>query len=327
MYKFQLLLIGLLVFFSSKVVGKHDIYLKKVVRDDIVQISYEFVDKASSEKEQEFTKLISEAFQVYTELFKGLPRDLEGKEYNEFVVRVGQGKFIGGEADPKIIILTWSNNKLFGYATWKTLLLHELFHLWSAESFRYADAREHWFNEGFAEFYAYQTAAKLGIVSQEEVMSIAAHPIANYITAKNLGTLSMREAAKNNKSKFDNYFLVYNGGWVVAMVLDHEIRKSTESEKSLDNLMQWIYANFKRHEKLYSFEDILFGMKINYGIEANKFIAMYVQKENRIPISNYLNIGRVKWDSKFNQKRNYQHTYLYQTLGVSGYTSSSKKIH
>ena len=224
-------------------------YSKKDIEINGLQISYEFLDKASSEKELKITHFITRTYDSYADLFGGLPRNLYSTEYKDFSVWV---KHLGGEADPKVIIFTWSFERSFGYNNWKTLLMHEIFHLWSAESIRYVDGREHWFNEGSAEYYTLRAAAQLDLISSEEALSIAAHPIGYYSSSKGLENILMREAGKTNKTEFDNYFLVYNGGWIVAIVMDYKIRSMSKGKNSLNDLMKWMYKNFKRHEKLYS---------------------------------------------------------------------------
>ena len=173
----------------------------------------------------------------------------------------------------------------FGFGSWQTLLLHELFHLWSAESFRYKDGREHWFNEGVTEYYAFKAAVQLGLVSAEDMLSKAAFPIGYYSASEGIGKISMREAGKTNNTKFDNYFLVYHGGWVVAMIIDREIRERTGGEKSLDDLMRWMYEHFPRHQKLYTFSDIINGLKTVTNSDYTDFLSRYVDGVERIPVS------------------------------------------
>ena len=316
MNSFRFLLLTLLVLIGSLTYAKSTQLEARTIKNDIVQINYEFMDKASSQKEPEITKWVTQSFKIYQNIFGGLPVDKTGTAYNEYTMRVKHSHHLGGEADPQIVILNWSDKTLFGYANWKTLLLHELFHLWSAETIRYADPAEHWFNEGFAEYYAYRTAAQIGLISPEQALSIAAHPIGYYVSSKGVGEISMREAGKENRTKFDNYFLVYHGGWVVAMTLDHDIRSKTKGEKSLDDLMKWLYIHFQRHERLYTFKDILFGMKEATGIDYNDFFSDYIEGTTAIPVSDYFDLGKTGWDIEFNHSPYIKHKYLLQTLGV-----------
>jgi len=288
---------------------------EKRVQLDGLAINYQFMDDASANLETELNALITRAFAIYTELFNGLPRDKQGKEYSEFTLHVKQGTNMGGEADPGIIMLTWNNKQLFGLASWQTLLLHELFHLWSAESFRYEDGREHWFNEGFAEYYAYKTAVQLGLISERDMLSFAAIPIGHYFSSLGLRNISMRNAGKHNKTKFENYFLVYHGGWVVAMVLDHDIRKRTNDKANLDDLMRWMYTNFPREKSLYNIGDIIAGLNQLTKFDYHDFFELYVDGTEPLPLTKHLPISDALWAFEFKKRERAKFNRLYRTLG------------
>jgi len=313
---FQLLFALLLSLSSLPSSAEKTPFETRLIKNDSVQINYEFMDEASIHKEHEITDLITKSFGIYQGIFAGSPRDKAGNEYTDFTVRVNRGRYLGGEADPKIIMLTWSDEKAFGYASWQTILLHEVFHLWSAETIRYENSREHWFNEGFAEYYTYRTATQLGLYTPQEAIALAALPVGYYLSSQGLGDISMREAGRDNKTKFDNYFLIYNGGWVAAMVLEHDIRQKTNGAKSLDELMKWLYVNYQRHEKLYTFRDILSGIDEVTGINYNNFFNDYIAGKKSIPVSSYFDLGKASWDLQFNKKQSIQHKYIYQTLGI-----------
>lgn len=292
-------------------------YTEKQVKINGLTINYSFLDQLSSDKEPEVSKLVSDAFGVYSRLFGGLPRDLSGKEYSELSIHLKRGEYLGGEADPQIIMLTWSDEAMFGYSDWRTALLHEIFHLWSAESFKYKDSREHWFNEGFAEYYAFKTATGLGLIAPDKALSTAAYPIGFYSSAKGLGKLSMREAGKTNESKFANYFLIYHGGWVVAMILDLDIRTKTNGLKNLDDLMALLYKNFPRDQKLYKYDDIISSLKQSTGIDYTEFLSRYVNGKNTIPIADFLPLSDALWAYMLGAPDQNKYRLLYQTLGIS----------
>ncbi len=290
--------------------------ISKSVNTKNLKINYSFSNSELSQKELEITEIIGKGFETYNNLFGGKPRDTLNIEYNDFVVKIRHSSNLGGEADPKIIILNWSENTLFSSANWKTVLLHELFHLWNAESFRYKSGEEHWFNEGFTEFYTYQTAAKLGLISKETILSTSLIPIGSYLGTERFDNLSMREAGKNNKNKFENYFLVYHGGWVTAMILDYDIRTKTNNEKNLDNLMRWLYENFLRTERLYDMDDIVEGIRITTGLDYTNFFSKYVNGSEVIPVADYFDLGKALWSLQFNTKDKSKYSYLYETLGI-----------
>ena len=290
--------------------------MNQTIISGYLQINYEFLDEESLVKEAEFTEVITKSFALFKDLFGGNPRDTLDATYTDFTIKVSKTIDSGGEADPKSIVLNWSDNTTLGYGSWKTVLMHELFHLWNGETIRYKNGEEHWFNEGFSEFYAFQTAVRMGIVPPEEMLTTSALSIGYYTGSKGLGNISMRTAGINDKTKFDNFFLVYHGGWITAMVLDTDIRSRTNNEKSLDDLMKWLYAKFLRTDKLYNTDDIINGLKITTGLDYTKFYNKYIYDTEVIPVSKYFDPGKALWDLKWNKKEMPKHEYYYRALGI-----------
>ena len=289
---------------------------KHVVLKNIT-INYHFKDLKSLAKESEISQLVAKSFNSYTKMFRGLPRDTSGNTYSEISLHIKHGKYLGGEADPKFISITWNDEKQFGFATWQTILLHELFHLWNAESFRYQSGKEHWFNEGFTEYYTYKTAVQLGLISANDALTIAAKTIGFYSASKGLGTISMRDAGVSNDTKFNNYFLVYHGGWVVAFILDSDIRQRTNGEKSLDDLMRWMYSNYRRNKVLYNLEDLNKGLKRITNFNYIDFLESYVNGKATIPISDYFPLSDAFWAFEFKKTHRKEYSTLYKTLGIN----------
>ncbi|MCS4308486.1 putative metalloprotease with PDZ domain [Rheinheimera pacifica] len=318
MTKFYRLLAAMMLFWAcnSYAHNPSETVTKQTVTTGAITLHYEFADAQSLAKQQEFTAVITDGIRYYQQLFTGYPRDLAGKHYTDITVRIRHGKHLSGEADPKLLLLTWSDNTMFGIHTWQTLLLHEIFHLWSAESFRYQDGREHWFNEGFSEFYAFKAATQQGYVSQRDALAIAAQPLGFYYSAKGLGKVSLREAGKSNQAKRDNYFLLYHGGWVAAMLLDHDIRHKTANEHSLDKVMRWMYQYYPRNIKLYNNADIIEAIKASTGLDYQVFFTRYIEGTETLPVVEHFDLGKALWDFEFNPEQQHHHVYLYHTLGI-----------
>lgn len=273
--------------------------------------AFTFADQTAAQQRQAITTLIDQAYAEYVPIFGGLPRDEQGKPYQQLQVQVKSGALPGGEADPGVISITVSDKTLFGYASWQTLVLHEIFHLWSAESFRYASQQEQWFNEGVTDFYAYRTACRIGLITPQQALTIAALPLGYYSSADQ--PFSLRKAAEVSKTA--NYFLVYNGGWVTAMVLDMDIRQRTANQHSLDDLMRWLYQHKPRHKALYTQQDLLAGLKATTGLDYSGFFSRYIEGTEKIPVATYFNLGRAAWELAFGEMPSAQSQLLYQTLG------------
>ena len=100
------------------------------------------------------------------------------------------------------------------------------------------------------------------------------------------------------------------------MVLDTDIRSRTNNEKSLDDLMKWLYAKFLRTDKLYNTDDIINGIKITTSLDYTKFYNKYIYDTEVIPVSKYFDPGKALWNLKWNKKEMPKHEYYYRTLGI-----------
>ena len=127
----------------------------------------------------------------------------------------------------------------------------------------------------------------------------------------------MRKAGQNNKTKFQNYFLIYHGGWVVAMVLDHDIRKRTKEQACLDDLMRWMYLHFPRDKSLYQAKDILVGLASIVDYDYTPFYDKYINGKKTIPVSNYLPLSDALWAFEVKKHDQIKYRSLYNTLGFN----------
>ena len=148
------------------------------------------------------------------------------------------------------------------------------------------------------------------------MLTTSALSLGYYTGSRGLGNISIRDAGISDKTKFENFFLVYHGGWITAIVLDTDIRSRTNNEKSLDDLMKWLYAKFLHTDKLYNTDDIINGIKITTGLDYTKFYNKYIYDTEVIPVSKYFDGGKALWDLKWNKKEIPKHEYYYKTLEI-----------
>ncbi|HEY9228389.1 MAG TPA: hypothetical protein VIP11_17155, partial [Gemmatimonadaceae bacterium] len=188
--------------------------------------------------ESELRALLPGALSRYRELFGGLPLGSNGRPLDTVTVDITAAPVGEGTADAGIVRVAVGEVPAFGFYDWRLVLLHEVFHLWNGESFRYSSGAEQWFNEGITEFYTMQTAARLGVVDPLRAVDVTAIGLGFYGSAPDLGTRAIVDAASTPELKFRNYFLVYGGGWMAGLILDHDIRTRTRGRRSLDDLMR-----------------------------------------------------------------------------------------
>lgn len=244
----------------------------------------------------EATNVIRAGLDEYVGVFGGPPRDGVGQASRALTVRLSVGVSNEGDSDPGIVSLTIAERPLFGFYSWQLVLLHELFHLWSAGSFRYQDDREQWFNEGATEYYTLRTATRRGFVRPETAPAIAAMAAGFYASAPGLGRLSLREAGRTPANKRANYFLVYHGGWMAATLIDVDLRRRSNGTRSLDDLLRWLYQNRDAQTRRYTLDDLVTALRTRTGRDYGQFVSQYIDGTTTLPLSAYVDFGGAAFD-------------------------------
>ena len=255
-----------------------------------LKLELEFSDQATKSYTSRLVSLVDTFVVEGEKLFGGPPKKVNGEPYTSLKIRLSNG--LGGEASPEFIDFRISNLKAFGFIDWEIGLLHEVLHLWSGETFRYVDDQEQWFNEGVTEYLTFRIAAKLGIIKKQEIVSTFARPISTYLSAKGIGQHSLRSASKTDELKKAHYFLVYHGGFVAGMVLDHQIRSRSNREFTLENLMSYMYQTYSRDNQ-YSSNSILKLIQESMKLDFDTFFEKYIYGNSIIPIGDYFDIGQL----------------------------------
>jgi predicted metalloprotease with PDZ domain len=236
-------------------------------------------------------RVLRSGLEELTAVFKGPPRDPAGRPALTLTVNLSTAVAGEGDSDPGVLTVVAGEKPLFGFYSWQLMILHELVHLWSAETFRYRDDREQWFNEGVAEYYMLRTATRRGFVAPEAAPAIAAMAAGFYTSAPAAGRVSLREAGRTPANKREHYFLVYHGGWMAATLLDVDIRRRTQGMRSLDDLMRWLYLNRDAGGRRYGLDDLIRGLNAGTGIDYSAFIARYIDRADVLPLRAYLDFG------------------------------------
>jgi predicted metalloprotease with PDZ domain len=127
------------------------------------------------------------------------------------------------------------------------LLAHEMFHEWNGNLIARADPEElvYWFSEGFTDFYARRMLFRDGLVDAAEY--------AHLMESKCYALLTNPERTAPNDSIRAGFWrrpalgqLPYQRGDVVAMILDHAIRRRSRGRRSLDQVMRDLVREGRR---------------------------------------------------------------------------------
>lgn len=170
----------------------------------------------------------------------------------------------GLEHDNSTVMLTsrWSFRNRQSYKRWLGLVSHEFFHTWNIRRLRpkvlvnydfenenYFD--ELWVGEGVTSYYDDLALARSGITSQNEYISALSRQISSVESTpgRNVQSLALSShdawikyyrPDENSRNTSISY---YTKGSLAAFLLDMEIRRATEDKKSLDDVMQKLWAD------------------------------------------------------------------------------------
>lgn len=257
-----------------------------VVGEEKLRVRLNLHDEEVLAYEVNLTSLIRQAYRHFSDMMGGPPLRADGTSITELVLDVRQGR-LSGEAHPGRLELTLGPQKVFGFLDWRALVIHELLHLWNAETFRYADYREQWFNEGATEYLTFKALMKFGLVAQEEGPLLLVRAWGNYSSARGIGEISLREAGRKDRKK-GYYFLVYHGGLTACTALDYEIRSATGNKKSFEDLMRYLYVNHNHGNQKYNAVDLLKGLKAVSGVDFTDFFRRHIHGTEMIPIGRHV---------------------------------------
>lgn len=169
---------------------------------------------------------------------------------------------------------------------WANQMAHELFHYWNSDLIRaesYADRQ--WFSEGTAEYYANMTLVRKGIIGEPTFRSKMEKILGLYENFRGWKETTT-SLLKSGEHKGRNRFLVYNGGWAVAMALDVEIMEKTGGRKTLDDFMQAMFTKYNATP--YSYSDLVKTAGEVAGTDLNDFFAKYVEGTELLPLHEYV---------------------------------------
>jgi len=213
--------------------------------------------------------------QAYTRLFDGAPDRRLLVVAHRNLQRSGMDGGVYGSSVSMLFPERLSRNNL---GQWAPFVGHELFHVWNGQAITYQD-QEYWFSEGFTDYYCQVLALRLGHISEEAFLDNLKKACTKYLSKQ--GVLSLHKAGENKSAHFD---LVYEGGKLVAAVLDLQIRQLTNNQKCLDDLMRRMYQRFGSTDQGYTQDDILAIIEDLTGRDYRDFLADYISGTARLPL-------------------------------------------
>ena len=259
-----------------------------------------------------------EAFlKAYSEVFSNTPKGrmlFVANPYGD------PGRMGGGVSGRSISVLMGGALDAASNRFWVPLVGHEIFHIWNGTVISFK-AQEYWFSEGFTEYYSHITSARLGFTSESDFLKNLERACESYLSKQ--GELSIREAGKN---KGNNSGLVYQGGNLIALALDMQIRKHTQNQKSLDDVMKQMYSEFGVTGKTYTIDDVIRITTDIVGKDFEPFFRKYVSGTERLPLAEYLGDVGVDVKIEFGEQVPNGRYIVHTMLHISSLTQTNEGL-
>jgi predicted metalloprotease with PDZ domain len=243
--------------------------------------------------------------EVTAEMFGGLPY----RDYT-FIVHMLQRR--GGGLEH--LNSTTLQTRGFGFEKDGTskrffsLTAHEFFHTWNVKRIRPRElgpfdyTRENyttllWVAEGFTSYYAPVLLRRAGIYTPERFLKSMAGQIRTLQRTPGRLFQSVSEASfdawikyyRRNENSINSEVSYYNKGAVLGMLLDLQIRYSTQNKRSLDDLMIYLYREYALNKgRGFTEEEFQRAAEKIAGAELDRFFRDYVYGTTEIDYDSYL---------------------------------------
>jgi len=241
-------------------------------------------------QEDVFVDMTTGVLDYYVALMGDVPRLQSHDAALKPVVIINQGEMTDGEAiGNNISILLEPSGDPMSQHFARLIFAHEFFHLWNGKSFMPRGQDCEWFKEGFTNYYALKALHSIGYLTDQSYLDLlAGFFYQKYDSDDAVGRLSMM----NGELKHDHWGLIYSGGMLVAIAQDLQIRAASGNERSLDDLMRFMFDAYRSDAyELGDIEQALGGLN---NASQKDFFDRYVRGTERVDISQFLALAGIE---------------------------------
>ena len=182
----------------------------------------------------------------------------------------------------------------------KSLLSHEIFHLWNVKRVRPAEmwpydyrAEQYtpllWWSEGVTDYFSDLAAVRSGVWSDAEWIANITSNIDQTETAPEPWSAEDGSAATWIDEVYVNSSgLYYPKGSLLGLLLDVSIRDATGNARSLDDVMRALYTRFARQGRGFTTADLLAVLRETGMPDVDGFYSRYVNGREPLPYETVL---------------------------------------
>ena len=193
------------------------------------------------------------------------------------------------------------------YRNFLGLCSHEYFHTWNIKRIKPDSfipynltaetyTRQLWAFEGITSYYDELALIRSGVISLDSYLELIGQTITRVLRGKGRFNQSIAESSfeawtkfyKQDESAPNTIVSYYAKGALLALCLDLTIRKNTNSEKSLDDVMRYLWINFgKKSIGLAEGEIETIVSKVS-GLDFSVFFEKYLYGVEELPLEDLL---------------------------------------
>lgn len=261
--------------------------------------------------EEKFTTDLKKIMSATTAIMKKVPYDY----YSFIMMEAGDGGLEHWNSQAIFTNGTFDFKSNQQYTDFLNFVTHEYFHLYNVKAIRPIELgpfdynKENytsmlWVSEGFTVYYEYIIMMKAGLLDAKEALKYITESIKRYENSEGNKHMSLSRSSfdiwlnffNNETNASQTTISYYNKGPVIGFLLDLEIRNNTHNQKSLDDVMRFLYNEFYE-KKGRGFTEAEFW-KTSEQIAGKSLaeIKNYVETVNEIDYQKYLNYAGLKID-------------------------------
>ncbi len=236
-----------------------------------------------------------------------------------FIVHLGD-RLSGGlehRDSTTLAVDRWTFEPRSEYEKFLRLAVHEFFHVWNVKRIRPHNLGPFdytqevytpllWVMEGFTTYYDVILLRRAGFISERRCLDMLAERIGSYRQQPGRLVQSLEESSLTAWTKFyrqdENYINTgisyYVKGGLVALMLDLGIRARTESRKSLDDVLRYLWQEYGRRDVGFTGEQFEQAVTRVGEIEFEPYLRRFLRGVEELPLEEAVERAGLRLDSR-----------------------------
>lgn len=226
-----------------------------------------------------------------------------------FILHLSDGRSGGLEHRASTTLLTdrWAFEPQSAYEKLLRLASHEFFHTWNGKRIRPHNLGPFdylhevytpllWVVEGFTTYYDLLILRRAGLITARRYRALLGERIATYRSMPGRLVQTLEEASLAAWIKFyrpdentpNSAISYYLKGGLVALMIDLGLRQSTGNEKSLDDLMRYLWSRYGQRDVGFSPDEFADALDLVAEGDYEAFLDRYVRNTAELPLEEML---------------------------------------